>query len=142
MIGTMIDKNCPFCKILKGELPSSRIYEDENTLAFLDIWPQSDGHTLVILKKHYEYIYDVPDEEVADLYKVVKKVARAVKKSINAGGVSITQHNESAAGQDVFHVHVHVIPRYEGQRLRRIEEIQEATRAKLDEIAKMMRQFI
>jgi diadenosine tetraphosphate (Ap4A) HIT family hydrolase len=76
------------------------------------------------------------------LYKVVKKVARAVKKSINAGGVSITQHNESAAGQDVFHVHVHVIPRYEGQRLRRIEEIQEATRAKLDETAKMMRQFI
>ncbi len=138
----MTDKNCPFCQIVNRELPSSRICEDENTLAFLDIWPQNDGHTLVITKKHYEYIYDVPDEEVAHLYKVVKRVACAVKKGIDAGGISITQHNESAAGQDVFHVHVHVIPRYEGQRLRRIEEIQEATRAKLDEIAKTIKQFI
>jgi len=94
----MTDKNCPFCQIVNRELPSSRIYEDESTLAFLDIWPQNDGHTLVITKKHYEYIYDVPDEEVAHLYKVVKKVARAVKKGIDAGGISITQHNESAAG--------------------------------------------
>lgn len=138
----MAYRNCPFCKIVDGELPSSRIYEDETTIAFLDTRPQNDGHTLVIPKKHYEYIYDVPDEEVAHLHKVAKRVACAVRRGMNSEGISITQHNESAAGQDVFHVHVHVIPRYEGQRLHRIEEIQEAPRVKLDEIAKILRQFI
>lgn len=136
------EKDCQFCKIVRGELPSSRIYEDTETIAFLDINPQNAGHTLVVPKKHYEYIYDVPDEEVAHLFKVAKRVACAVKRGVNAGGISITQHNEIGAGQDVFHVHVHVMPRYEGQRLRKIEELQEATREELDEAAERIRQFI
>lgn len=142
MVDLMTDRSCPFCRIVAGELPASRIYEDESTLAFLDIFPQNDGHTLVVPKKHYEYIYDTPDEEVAHLYKVAKRVACAVKKGVNAGGISITQHNGSEAGQDVLHVHVHVIPRYEGQRLRRIEEIREASREKLDDVARRIKQSI
>lgn len=102
MIATMAYRNCPFCKIVDGELPSSRIYEDETTIAFLDTRPQNDGHTLVIPKKHYEYIYDVPDEEVAHLHKVAKRVACAVRRGMNSEGISITQHNESAAGKTFF----------------------------------------
>lgn len=78
------EKDCPFCKMVQGELPSSRIYEDKGTIAFLDINPQNEGHTLVVPKKHYEYLYNVPDEEVAYLFKVAKRVVCAVKRGVNA----------------------------------------------------------
>jgi histidine triad (HIT) family protein len=123
LVNVMTEESCIFCRIARKESPASCIYEDENVMAFLDIRPQNDGHTLVIPKKHYATIYDVPDEEVAHVYKVVKKVAIAIKKGVNVQGISITQHNEAAAGQDIFHVHVHVMPRYEGQKLRRFEEL-------------------
>jgi len=142
MIDAMTEQSCIFCKIVRKESPATIVYEDRDVLAFLDIYPQNDGHTLVVPKKHYTTIYEVPDEEVARLYKVAKKIACAVKRSVNAGGISITQHNEAGAGQDIFHVHVHVIPRYEGQRLRRVEEIPEANREKLEEIAKKIRQSL
>jgi histidine triad (HIT) family protein len=138
----MTEQSCAFCKIVRRESPATIIYEDEVVLAFLDIHPQNDGHALVMPKKHYMTIYEVPDEEVARVYVVAKKIACAVKKSIGAGGISITQHNETGAGQDIFHVHVHVIPRYEGQRLHTIEEIPEANRERLEEIAKKIRQSI
>ena len=128
----MPDEPCIFCKIVRKQEPASCIYEDDRTMAFLDIKPLNDGHTLVIPKGHYSTIYDVPDEEVAHMYKIVRRDACAVKKGVNAGGISITQHNERTAGQDIFHVHVHVIPRYEGQKLPRSEEIPEASREKLD----------
>jgi histidine triad (HIT) family protein len=136
----MKEQSCAFCRIVRSESPATIIYEDEAVLAFLDIHPQNDGHTLVMPKKHYITIYEVPDEEVARIYLVAKKIACALKKSINCGGISITQHNESGAGQDIFHVHVHVIPRYEGQRLRTIEEIPKANREVLEEIAKKIKQ--
>jgi histidine triad (HIT) family protein len=141
----LAEKTCKFCKIARKELSSSRIYEDEDVMAFLDIRPLNEGHTLVIPKKHYETIYNAPDEEIGHLFKIVKKVACAVKKSVGAEGITISQHNERAAGQDIFHVHVHVLPRYEGQKLPRREEaltLPEASREKLDEVARKIKLHI
>jgi histidine triad (HIT) family protein len=138
----MAEDSCIFCKIVQKKTHASTIYEDDKVIAFLDIRPLNEGHTLVIPKRHYAFIYEVPDEEVAHLCKAVKKVASAVKKGVKADGITITQQNESAAGQDVFHVHVHVIPRYAGQRLMRFDETEEATKAELDEVAKKIRQYV
>lgn len=137
----MID-SCIFCEIVAKKRSASIVYEDDNVMAFLDIKPMNEGHTLVIPKKHYETIYNVPEEEVVHLFRIVKRVTCAVKKGVNAEGISITQHNERAAGQDIFHLHVHVIPRYEGQKLPRFEEVQEASRERLDEVAGKIRQHI
>ncbi|MEM4704269.1 MAG: HIT domain-containing protein [Candidatus Bathyarchaeia archaeon] len=136
----MSAEECIFCKIAKKEAPASLVYEDDTAMAFMDLYPISDGHTLIIPKKHYANIYAMPDQEVAHLYTIAKKVAVAVKKSIKPDGISITQHNEPGAGQDVFHMHIHVIPRYQGQRLPRFEELKEAGRQKLDEVAGLIRQ--
>jgi len=125
----------------------SCIYEDERVMAFLNIRPITEGHALVIPKRHYETIYDVPDEEVAYLFKIVKRVACAVKKGVNAEGISITQHNGRATGQYIFHVHVHVIPRYEGDKLavgarHTIQGIHEMSREKLDVTARKIKAYI
>ncbi|MBL7051246.1 HIT family protein [Candidatus Woesearchaeota archaeon] len=105
-------EECLFCKIVKGELPSSKIYEDENTLAFLDLFPVNKGHSLVISKEHYENIFDVPEEILSKISSVVKKVASAVKKGVNADGISIIQSNGKSAGQVIPHIHFHVMPRF------------------------------
>jgi histidine triad (HIT) family protein len=138
----LVEKTCKFCKIARKELPASRIYEDDGVMAFLDIRPLNEGHTLVIPKKHYETIYNVPDEEIGHLFKIVRKVAYAVKKSVGAEGITISQHNERAAGQAIFHLHVHVIPRYEGQKLPRREEaltLSEASKERLEEVARKIK---
>jgi histidine triad (HIT) family protein len=118
----------------------SCVYEDDCVIAFLDNRPASDGHTLVIPKKHFETIYDIPDEEIAHLFKVVKKVAAAVKETVNPEGLTVIQRNGKAAGQHIMHLHVHVIPRYSRKRLLKMEEIPEVSREKLEQIAKLMRQ--
>jgi histidine triad (HIT) family protein len=138
----MADRFCEFCKIVRNEVPASCIYEDERVVTFLDIRPLNEGHTLVIPKKHYETIYNVPDEEIEHLFKIVRRVAVAVKKAVNAEGITISQHNEKAAGQDIFHLHVHIIPRYEGQKLPRYEEVPEASREKLDAVAEKIRRHV
>lgn len=138
----MAEKSCKFCKIVRKESPESNVYEDSRVMAFLDIRPLAEGHTLVIPKSHYETIYDIPEEEVAHLYKIVKRVALAVKKGVKADGISIVQQNGRAAGQEIFHLHVHVIPRYEGRKLPRFGEIPEASREKLDEVAKKIKQHV
>jgi histidine triad (HIT) family protein len=124
--------HCRFCEIVRKDRPASCVYEDERALAFLDIRPIEEGHTLVITKEHYENIHDMPDEEVAHLFLVVKKVANAVKKSLKAEGISLFQNNGSVAGQVVFHIHVHIIPRGRKHEMRhRYDE----KRGKLDEVA-------
>lgn len=133
-------EHCTFCEILKNEKTASYVYEDNRTIAILDIRPINEGHTLVIPKKHYENLYEIPDEEVAYLFKIVKKVASAVKKATNADGISIFQNNGRAAGQVIFHVHVHIIPRYEGQRSHRLRY--DASREKLDEVAGKIRKHL
>ena len=105
---------CIFCKIVRKEIPSSIVYEDKATLAFLDISPLNKGHTLVIPKKHYETIMDIPESEMAGLAKAVRKVALGVKKATGAPGLNLTQNNGKEAEQLVPHAHFHVIPRFGG----------------------------
>jgi histidine triad (HIT) family protein len=107
-----MEDECLFCKIVKGEIPSEEVYSDGDFLAFLDINPRNPGHTLVIPKRHYDTILEMPDNEVGNLFRIVKKIAIAVKKGTNADGISIGQSNERAAGQVIPHVHFHVIPRF------------------------------
>jgi diadenosine tetraphosphate (Ap4A) HIT family hydrolase len=108
-------QNCVFCRITRKEEHASFVYEDKDVVAFLDSRPVNEGHTLVVPRKHYENIFEVPDEEVANLFKIVKKLAYVVSKSEKADGISLVQNNGIAARQLVFHFHVHIIPRYEGQ---------------------------
>lgn len=103
-------EECAFCKIIRKEAPASIVYEDETVVAFLSSRPVNVGHTLVVPKKHYENIYEVSGEEAAYLFKIVKKIAQAVKDTTNAEGIRIVQNNGEAAGQVVFHLHVHIIP--------------------------------
>jgi histidine triad (HIT) family protein len=107
-----MSESCTFCKIARKEAPASTVYEDEEVIAFMSIQPINVGHTLVVPKKHYENIYEIPEEEVAHLYRVVKKLAYAVKKAVDAEGIRIVQNNGEAAGQVIFHMHVHIIPMY------------------------------
>jgi histidine triad (HIT) family protein len=108
------DEQNVFAKILRGEMPCHKVYEDEATLAFMDIMPRGEGHTLVIPKAPARNILDAEPQALADTINTVQKVARAVKKAFNADGVTVQQFNEAAGGQVVFHLHVHVIPRFEG----------------------------
>jgi histidine triad (HIT) family protein len=131
---------CVFCRIANNGSPVSSIYEDDHVMAFLDNRPAGDGHILVIPKKHFETIYNIPDEEITHLFKIVKKVAVAVKETVNPEGLTIIQRNGKAAGQHVLHLHIHIIPRYSGQKLLRMEEIPEVSREKLDKTAKAIMQ--
>lgn len=115
---TAYDTNNIFAKILRGEIPSHRVYEDEHTVAFMDVMPQANGHTLVIPKAPSRNILDADPETLSRLFPVVQTVAVAVKEAFEADGVTVIQFNEPAAGQTVYHLHVHVIPRIEGVALK------------------------
>ena len=108
------DRNNIFAKILRGEVPCIKVYEDERTLAFMDIMPQADGHVLVIPKEEAENVFDLSAEGAAALIGTTQKLARAVKKALAPGGIMLAQLNGAAAGQTVFHVHFHIIPRGAG----------------------------
>lgn len=107
--------DCIFCKIVEGEVPSHKVYEDENVLAFLDTNPVSKGHTLVIPKKHVDDIHDA--EKMNYMWKPIVKVSNAVKNVFSAEGVNIAQNNGEKAGQEVFHLHLHITPIYDGNEL-------------------------
>lgn len=117
-------------------MPASQVYEDNKTMAFLDIRPINEGHTLVIPKKHYKNIYEISDEDLAHLFKIVKKIAIAVKQSTDAAGISIFQNNGHAAGQVVFHIHVHIIPRFHDQTT---QHRKEKSRQQLEKTAEKLR---
>ena len=104
-------QDCIFCKIVKKEIPSKIVFENENTIAFLDIFPISKGHSIIIPKKHFNTIEDIPDEDLSDLFKAVKHVAILLKEKLNLEGYNILQNNFEAAGQVVKHIHIHIIPR-------------------------------
>ncbi|MFB9979410.1 HIT family protein [Mesorhizobium kowhaii] len=103
-----------FAKILRGEIPSHRVYEDEAVVAFMDVMPQGPGHTLVVPKAPSRNLLDADPSTFGPLLTVVQKVARAAKQGFGADGVTIMQFNEPASGQTVYHLHVHVIPRFDG----------------------------
>ncbi len=108
------DPNNIFAKILRGELPSYKVYEDDKAVAFLDIMPRAPGHTLVLPKAPVRNLLDVSPEDLAHVMKVAQKIARASMQVFGAQGVTVQQFNEGAGGQVVFHLHVHVIPRQDG----------------------------
>ena len=103
--------SCIFCEIIKGNIPSNKIYEDEDVYAFLDIMPISYGHTLVIPKEHYANIEDIPEEVLSKLILGVKKVGKAVKDGLGAPGYNVCENNDPVSGQIVPHIHFHVVPR-------------------------------
>ncbi|MCI8307148.1 MAG: HIT family protein [Lachnospiraceae bacterium] len=104
--------DCIFCKIISGEIPSRTVYEDDAYKAIMDVSPASRGHVIILPKTHVANIYEIPDDVAAGIMVVAKKIALAVKEAFGCDGVNILQNNEVAAGQTVFHFHVHVIPRY------------------------------
>ena len=112
------DQNNIFAKILRGEIPCHKVYEDEHTLAFMDVMPQADGHTLVIPKAPSRNMLDADPATLGPLMTSVQKVAKAVRKAFDAEGILIKQYNEPAAGQTVYHLHIHVLPRHTGVELR------------------------
>ena len=107
-----------FAKILRGEIPAMRVYEDEDTLAFMDIMPRTDGHLLVIPKTPCRNVLDATSQQLSTVIATVQKMSHAVKQAFDADGVTIQQFNEAAGGQEVFHLHFHVLPRHEGIAIR------------------------
>jgi histidine triad (HIT) family protein len=112
------DPNNIFAKILRGEIPCHRVYEDADTLAFMDVMPQSPGHLLVIPKAPSRNMLDADPAVLSRVIPIVQKLAVAAKDAFDADGITVTQFNEQAAGQTVFHLHFHIIPRYEAQPLK------------------------
>ena len=106
-----------FAKILKGEIPSTKIYEDDDTYVFMDIMPRAPGHMLVIPKTPCRNMLDATPEQMTACLKTAQKVAHAALKGLGAGGITVQQFNEAIGGQEVFHLHYHIIPRLEGERM-------------------------
>lgn len=108
----MKDENCIFCKLANGDIPTATVYEDEYLRAIMDAAPANKGHIIILPKSHAENIYELEDEYVSRAFVLAKKLAVALKKLTGCDGVNILQNNGEAAGQTVFHFHVHVIPRF------------------------------
>lgn len=109
----MRDDNCIFCKIANGDIPSKALYEDDDFKVILDLGPATKGHALILPKNHYRNLFELPDEEAAKVMVLAKKMATHMTKKLNCDGFNLVQNNEEAAGQTVFHFHLHLIPRYE-----------------------------
>jgi len=109
----MNGNDCIFCKIANGEIPSATVFEDEDFRAILDLGPASKGHTLILPKQHYQDLCDADETVIAKILPLAARIGSALKKGLGAGGFHVVQNNGTLAGQTVFHLHVHVIPRYE-----------------------------
>ncbi len=108
---------CIFCKIVSGDIPSSVLYEDEDFKAIMDISPASRGHVIILSKKHFDNLFDLEDDVAARLLIVARKLAMAMKEELNCDGINLLQNNGEAAGQSVFHIHFHLIPRYKDDKV-------------------------
>jgi histidine triad (HIT) family protein len=136
------DPHCIFCAIVAGRQRAEKIYEDDRTVAFLDINPVNTGHSLVIPKAHVEYIYGLGDDDAAAVMQVAVRVARALKTAFQPEGVNLLQSNERAAGQAVFHFHIHVIPRWYGDGLITPRHAPRRSSEPLDQVAAKIRAVI
>ncbi len=110
----MRDENCVFCKIVNGDIPSAKLYEDEDFMIMLDIGPASFGHALLLPKNHYANLFEMPEEMLSKVMALAKVWGEKLVKALHADGLNLVQNNGLAAGQTVFHYHLHLIPRYEG----------------------------
>jgi histidine triad (HIT) family protein len=108
-----VSDNCIFCKIANGEIPSATLHEDENFRVILDLGPASKGHALILPKKHAANLFELPDETASGAIVLAKKIAATLQEGLHADGVNLVQNNGEAAGQTVFHFHMHIIPRYQ-----------------------------
>lgn len=109
--------DCIFCKIANGEIPSATIYEDEKFRVILDLGPASKGHALILPKEHYADIYEIPEDLAGEAYKLAAKMAKKLTQALHCDGFNVVQNNKEVAGQTVFHFHMHLIPRYEGDQV-------------------------
>jgi histidine triad (HIT) family protein len=132
------DPNNPFAKILRGELPCYKVYEDDKALAFLDIMPRAPGHALVLPKAPARNILDASPDDLAHVIKIAQKIAKASVEVFGADGVTLQQFNESAGGQVVFHLHVHVIPRQNGIAMKPPASVREAPEVLAEQAKKLM----
>jgi len=137
-----MNEDCIFCKIVSKKAGAVTVFEDEHSIAFLDIHPLNPGHTLVVPKKHFASMVEMPPEEVGKVFVSVSKVMRGVMKASKADGINIGQSNGRAASQEVFHMHVHVIPRYIHELPGGFPERKTASEEELDQIGRKIRAAI
>lgn len=130
----MKDENCIFCKIANGEIPAATLYEDDDFRVILDLGPASKGHALILPKEHYANLYELPDELAAKVIVLAKKMITKLTDVLGCDGYNLVQNNGAAAGQTVFHFHLHMIPRYEGDQVGLGWKMGELTDADRDEI--------
>jgi histidine triad (HIT) family protein len=131
--------DCVFCRIVAGQIPSTRVYEDELTLAFMDIGQVNPGHVLVALKPHAENLYQLDDAQAAAVQRTAARVARAIRDAFQPQGLSVYQANGQAAGQTVFHYHVHLVPRHEGDGMALSWPVKNPSRDQLEKHAAKIR---
>jgi histidine triad (HIT) family protein len=136
------DPNCIFCKIVAKQIPATVVHEDAATLAFMDIGQVNPGHVLVAAKAHAENIYALDDEQAGALFRAAAKVSRAIRAAFSPEGLSVYQANGKAAGQTVFHVHIHLVPRNEGDGMALSWPVKNPPREKLEEYAAAIRSRI
>lgn len=137
----MAERDCLFCKIVAGEIPSHKVYEDDATLAFLDISPVNAGHTLVVPKRHSQNIFDIESADWSNVCEAVRKVAILLEHGLKADGVNLMMNNREHAGQLIDHSHMHVIPRFRGDGLRHWPQRKYAAGEAEEALAKIRAQF-
>ena len=138
----MKKEDCIFCKIANGESPSATIFEDRDFRVMLDIGPATRGHVLILTKEHYDNIYEIDAETAGKLFSLASVIARAMKKVLNCDGMNILQNNGTVAGQTVFHFHLHLIPRYEGDQVQVTWPQGSITEEEKEELVKSMKKEI
>lgn len=131
--------DCIFCEILAGRLPSSIVYEDEQVVGLMSLDQPNPYKVLVISRAHLETIYDLTDEQAAFIFQATAKICRAVRDAANCDGLNLVQSNGRDGGQDVFHFHLHIVPRFSGDKIRLSWEHKQAQRSELDEMAEKIR---
>lgn len=134
--------DCVFCRIVAGQIPSTRVYEDEHALAFMDIGQVNPGHVLVAVKKHAANLFELDDAQAAGVARAAARVARAIEAAFRPEGMSVYQANGKAAGQTVFHYHVHLLPRHAGDGMELVWPVKNPPREKLEEYAAKIRGLI
>ncbi|MCL1862237.1 MAG: HIT family protein [Defluviitaleaceae bacterium] len=131
--------DCLFCKIIRGEIPSHKIYEDNTFLVILDIFAATKGHALILPKRHATNLYELNEGESAELIPLAKKIAEKISNTLNPDGLNILQNNGKAAGQEVFHYHMHIIPRYNDDGIKFLKSAPQTPQDVLEKLAKELK---